>query len=70
MRIYLSHDLYFSFSVKIVNVRRTDGACRHGAVFEKSQPASPTLFHFVKFLEGVATIARRDEGERLIGRID
>lgn len=70
MRIYLAHDLYFPFTAKVTNVRPSDGANRHGVVFEAGQPASETLTHFVKFLECVATVARRDSGDRLVGRAD
>ena len=71
MRIYLSHELYFPFSVNITNIRATnDGAVRHGAIFEKGQPSAKVLENFVKFLEGVATISRRDEGDRLLGRVE
>jgi len=70
MRIYLSHELYFPFTVRIANVRPGDGVNRHGGELEKDQPASSTLQHFVKFLEGLATVARKDQGDRILGRAE
>jgi hypothetical protein len=72
MRIYLSHDMYFSFHVKISNKRMPegDGISRHGAVFKKDDESFKTLFYFTKFLENVSLVARRDSGDRLLGRID
>jgi hypothetical protein len=72
MRIYLSHDTYFSFQVKVANKRSPegDGVSRHGAVFKKDDESFKTLFYFTKFLENVSQVARRDSGDRLLGRID
>jgi hypothetical protein len=72
MRIYLSHDTYFSFHVKIANKRSSDaeGATRHGAVFRKDDESFKTLFYFTKFLENVSQVAKKDTGDLLLGRID
>jgi hypothetical protein len=72
MRIYLSHDTYFSFGVKVSNRRTTQaqGVSRHGAVFAKNDQSFKTLFYFTKFLESVSTIAKKDNGDRLMGRVD
>jgi hypothetical protein len=72
MRIYLSHDTYFSFHAKISNKRTSEalGVVRHGAVFRKDDESFKTLFYFTKFLENVGLVARRDTGDRLLGRID
>jgi hypothetical protein len=72
MRIYLSHDTYFSFHAKIANKRSSSsqGVARHGAVFRKDDESFKTLFYFTKFLENVGLVARRDTGDRLLGRID
>jgi len=72
MRIYLSHDTYFSFHAKIANKRTSSGqgVVRHGAVFRKDDDSFKTLFYFTKFLENVSLVARKDTGDRLLGRID
>ncbi len=72
MRIYLSHDTYFSFHAKIANKRNSiaEGVVRHGAVFKKDDESFKTLFYFTKFLENVGMVARKDTGDRLLGRID
>lgn len=72
MRIYLSHDTYFSFHAKIANKRdsSSQGVVRHGAVFRKDDESFKTLFYFTKFLENVGLVARKDTGDRLLGRID
>jgi hypothetical protein len=66
MRIYLSHETYFSFSVKVVNVRRN----RHGTVFKKDDDSYQTLMFFSKFLQNVSLVARKDNGDRLLGSIE
>jgi hypothetical protein len=70
LRIYLSHDTYFSFSSQVTNVRLVEsrGVNRHGVLFKKDQPEA--LYHFVNFLETVSQITKKDKGERLAGRVD
>lgn len=70
MRIYMSHDTYFTFNVKVTNKRLVEerGIFRHGVVFAKNQPDA--LYHFVRFLETVAQVAQKDKGEKLAGRVD
>lgn len=73
MRIYLNHDTYFPFSVKITNIRYMEqgsGIVRHGAAFNKKDPSYECLSHFVKFLQEVSIVSRKDRGERIVGRVD
>ncbi len=73
LRIYMSHDTYFSFGVTVTNLRNLeeDGVIRHGAMFKKTTDnSSEALYHFVRFLESVASVAKKDRGEKLSGRVD
>ncbi len=73
MRIYLSHDTYFPFTVKVSNVRTVGngtGVVRHGATFMKKDPSFSCLSYFVKFLQEVSLVSRKDRGERVLGRVD
>jgi hypothetical protein len=72
LRIYLSHDTYFSFQLDIVNSRPSDfaGSRRHGAIFKKHDDSYNTLVYFAKFLQNVSSIARKDHGDLQVGRID
>lgn len=72
MRMYLSHDTYFSYGARIANAREIpgEGVNRHGAIFKKGDDSYKTLYFFVKFLEQVSLVSRRDTGDRLLGRID
>ncbi|MBK9293143.1 MAG: PilZ domain-containing protein [Oligoflexia bacterium] len=70
MRIYMSHDTYFTFNVLVTNKRDIEGrgVVRHGVEFRKSQPEA--LYHFIKFLETVSQVAKKDMGEKVAGRVD
>ena len=72
LRIYLSHDTYFSFSTKVVNRRaaEAEGVMRHGTAFRKNDISFKTLFYFTKFLENVSQIARKDGGARVLGKVE
>ncbi len=73
LRIYISHETYFSFSAKIANVREIphQGVVRHGSSFKKAAHSSEeALYHFVRFLETVSSTAKKDKGEKISGRVD
>ena len=71
MRIYLSHDTYFSFSVSVINARPSvSGARRHGVLFKKDDDSYKTLVFFSRFLQNVSVVARKDHGDRLLGNIE
>ncbi|MCC6276384.1 MAG: PilZ domain-containing protein [Oligoflexia bacterium] len=70
MRIYLSHDMYFSFNVKVANMRSILGEAvnRHGAKVLRSSESYDAIQHFMKFLEAVASVAKKDHGDRVVSR--
>lgn len=73
MRVYISHDTYFPFNVKIQNVRavQNEGSFRHGANFVKGSVGEEALHHFVRFIECVSAFLQKDTGDHVatsIGR--
>jgi len=72
MRVYLNHQTYFPFVVKIVNVRTTsegqEGVNRHGATFQKGVNAE-ALHHFVKFIETVSASLVTDAGDVVVSKL-
>lgn len=68
MRVYLSHDTYFPFIVKIQNSRGLSGepSSRHGANFIKGTVNDEALFHFVKFIETVSASLEKDTGDIMV----
>ncbi len=71
MRIYLNHNAYFPFTLKVQNIRydQDEDVYRHGAYFEKGSVNEEALFHFVKFLETVATSLKKDSGDVLVSNL-
>lgn len=71
MRIYLNHNAYFPFTLKVQNIRydQDEDVYRHGAYFQKGSVNEEALFHFVKFLETVATSLRKDTGDVLVSNL-
>jgi hypothetical protein len=67
MRIYLSQKNYFSFTVKVANLRfeRDEEVYRHGCQFLKNSVNKEALYHFVKFIESVALNLKIDVGDKL-----
>lgn len=65
MRVYLNHETYFPFVVKIQNLRGMpdDGVFRHGAHFVKGTINDEALHHFVRFLETVSASLQTDQGD-------
>lgn len=70
VRVYMSHDTFFSFSAKVTHKRllKDKDIYRHGVIFQQAQPEA--LYHFVKFLETVSQVAQKDKGEKVAGRVD
>jgi hypothetical protein len=70
MRVYLNHQTYFPFVVKIVNVRaqQEEGMQRHGATFLKGVNAD-ALQHFVKFIETVSASLVTDDGDVVVSKL-
>lgn len=71
MRVYLNHQTYFPFVVKIANVRTSaeDGSQRHGATFMKGEMNSDALQHFVRFIETVSASLETDAGDVVVSRL-
>lgn len=71
MRVYLNHNTYFPFTIKITHVRAiTDEAVvRHGANFVKGTINDVALHHFVKFIENVSASLKKDDGDIVVSQI-
>lgn len=71
MRIYLNHSAYFPFTLKVQHTRfeKDEDVYRHGANFQKGSVNEEALFHFVKFLETVATSLKKDTGDVLVSNL-
>lgn len=65
MRVYLNHETYFPFVVKVQNIRGRpdDGVFRHGVHFVKGTINDEALHHFVKFIETVSASLQTDQGD-------
>jgi len=68
LRVYMSRDSYFTFNIEVKNLReeKTEGVYRHGAAFVKQGADGEVLRTFVKFVEAVSTVLRRDSGDHII----
>lgn len=71
MRVYLNHQTYFPFVMKVQNVRAIgdEGVFRHGGSFMKGTINDQALFHFVKFIETVSASLRKDAGDVMVSGI-
>ena len=71
MRVYISHDTYFPFVVRVQNVRGVDGehSFRHGANFVKGTLSDEALSHFVRFIECVSSSLQKDTGDHVASGI-
>lgn len=71
MRLYLNHQTYFPFIVKITNVRdiSEEGVYRHGANFESGALNDQALQHFVKFVESVSASLQTDTGDVIVSNM-
>jgi len=65
MRVYLNHETYFAFVVKVQNLRGRpeDGVFRHGVHFVKGTINDEALHHFVRFIETVSASLQTDHGD-------
>jgi hypothetical protein len=70
VRVYLSRDTYFPFIVSIKNVRelKSEGVFRHGATFNRSGTHEEALRSFIKFVETISTVLRKDSGDHVISQ--
>ncbi|MBX3021559.1 MAG: PilZ domain-containing protein [Bdellovibrionales bacterium] len=71
MRVYLNHETYFSFVVKIQNIRGIDDEMtyRHGGAFVKGSINDEALHHFVRFVETVSAILQIDHGDLQVSSV-
>ena len=65
MRVYLAHETYFPFTVKVSNVREIadENTFRHGVNFQKDTLNAEALRHFTRFLESVSASLQTDNGD-------
>ncbi len=71
MRVYLNHQTYFPFIIKINNVRQIDeeGIIRFGGAFQKDTINDKALFFFSKFIETVSAYLKTDNGDVLVSNL-
>lgn len=67
-RVYLNHQTYFPFIVKVLNARAVpeEGVTRHGGKFLMGTINDVALHHFVKFIETVSASLRTDHGDVMV----
>lgn len=72
MRVYLNHQTYFPFVVKIKHITdvEDEGVFRHGCEFVTGTINDVALQHFVGFLESVSAALRHDKGDVLVSNIN
>jgi len=71
MRVYLNHQTYFPFVVKVANVRivEDEGVQRHGCSFVKGAMNAEALQHFVRFIETVSASLQTDAGDVTVSKL-
>lgn len=71
MRVYLSHNTYFPFVVKIKNIRTVveENIVRHGSGFVGGTVNDKALSHFVKFIENVSANLEKDGGDIMVSNL-
>lgn len=71
MRVYLNHQTYFPFVVKVSNYRAVpdEKVFRHGVNFVKGTINDEALHHFVKFIETVSASLKTDQGDHLVSNL-
>lgn len=71
MRVYLNHQTYFPFVVKVANYRAVteEKVFRHGVNFVKGTINDEALHHFVKFIETVSASLKTDQGDHLVSNL-
>jgi len=71
MRIYMNHQTYFGFTVKIKGSRFLDdeGVYRHGVSFSEETMNSNAIRHFAMFIESVSANLSRDGGDVMVSNL-
>ncbi len=72
MRVYLNHQTYFPFIVKIRHVTeiQDEEVHRHGAELLKDTVNDVALNHFIKFIETVSASLKHDKGDVVVSNIN
>jgi hypothetical protein len=72
LRVYLNHQTYFPFVVKINHVKfdEEEGIYRYGSSFQKDTINDIALFHFAKFIETVSAYLKTDHGDVLVSNLN
>jgi hypothetical protein len=71
MRVYLNHQTYFSFIVRVRHVTpvEDEGVFRHGVEYVKGTVNDVALNHFVQFIETVSASLKSDHGDVVVSKI-
>ena len=71
-RVYLNHQTYFPFVVKVKHVTeiKDEEVHRHGTEFIKGTINDVALHHFIKFIENVSASLKHDKGDVLVSNIN
>jgi hypothetical protein len=72
MRVYLNHQTFFPFIVKVKHITniQDEQVHRHGCEFVGGTINDVALHHFVKFLEHVSASLKHDKGDVLVSNIN
>ncbi len=72
MRVYLNHQTFFPFVVKVKHITdvQDEEVHRHGCEFIGGTINDVALHHFVKFLEHVSASLKHDKGDVLVSNIN
>jgi hypothetical protein len=71
MRVYLNHQTYFPFVVKITNSRviEDEGVVRHGTSLVGGTVNDEALYHLIRFIETVSASLRTDSGDVMVSNL-
>ncbi len=72
MRVYLNHETYFPFVVKVKHLTdvQDEEVHRHGCEFINGSINDVALHHFVKFLENVTASLKSDRGDVIVSNLN
>lgn len=72
MRVYLNHQTYFPFVVRVKHITDVsdEEVHRHGCEFVKDSINDVALHHFIKFIENVSASLKHDKGDVIVSNIN
>jgi hypothetical protein len=72
MRVYLNHQTFFPFVVKVKHITNIgdEEVHRHGCEFVGGTINDVALHHFIKFIENVSASLKHDKGDVLVSNIN